>query len=106
MGVIATPRQRGVWTTLGDRTLIEVTAETLYGPTRPSALENMPYDGYSVLPVAVALNTVIIPILYSWTTLILNRFGPPYMNGRLDATVPAYISRKNRFLRPRKGFSK
>ena len=46
------------WTTLGDRTLIEVTAETLYGPTRPSALENMPYDGYSILSVAVALNMV------------------------------------------------
>jgi hypothetical protein len=46
------------WMALGDRTLIEVTAETLYGPTQPSALENLPYDGYSVLPVAVALNMV------------------------------------------------
>ncbi|KAF8869469.1 hypothetical protein BD779DRAFT_1682084 [Infundibulicybe gibba] len=56
------------WTTLGDRALIEVTAETLYGPARPSALEDtMPYDGYPSLPVAVALN-MIWTAIHEWDT--------------------------------------
>ena len=46
-----------VWQTLGDRTLIEVTAAVVYGPTQPSLMENMPYNGYPMSVVALVLST-------------------------------------------------
>ena len=51
-------RGNTVWQTLGDRTLIEVTAAVAYGPTQPSLMENIPYDGYPMSLVAAALSTV------------------------------------------------
>lgn len=51
-------RGNTVWQTLGDRTLIEVTAAMAYGPTQPSLMENIPYDGYPMSLVAAALSTV------------------------------------------------
>ncbi|KAF8266961.1 hypothetical protein EI94DRAFT_1701330, partial [Lactarius quietus] len=62
------------WQTLGDRTLIEVTAAAVYGSTQPSLMEHMPYDGYSTSAVAAALST-------SSAHLLPNRSGRPYRNG-------------------------
>ena len=46
------------WRSLGDTVLVEVTAIVIYGPTRPSALESMPFEGYHISFVAAALNMV------------------------------------------------